>query len=1649
MGSTDWESTASALIATAIDHYGHGRFADGDSVFDQARSLTANQEDHFRLAELDLRRATALYEAGRYDGSEEFASAAEATYEQHSAHTEAAGCALLAGTAALARDHGANAQAHCLRAREIFHSLEMADRVADTDAVLGSAYLREHQFTAAEDTLQRAAQHYAAAGLDDKAQRLRRAASDARGQRLHTDAVGYLTASDLEQAMTAFEQARVSFADADNCRGVAQCHDNIGRIHLREGRIVKAEEHLRHAIEGYRSPAQGPVHSPLLVLALLLHRTDRSPEAVGLAVESRVTARQNGDLAAAGSASILAAAILSLSDLDAALVEYQIARTLLIEADLPDKVAQVDNNIGAIEHKRGMLRAAADAFRSAAQGYERLGQDQPMRSARSSHAATIVAIGDRERTAGNHDAALHCYAEACQLYDDLADHRWAAGCHARVGDIHLTRGDHDAAVEAYTTARSRYDNADAAAIEIAICEDNLARAHAAARRLEDAVAAWDRARSGYLEADRVDASTECQRRSAATVRAWAIQLRDAGQHPEAAPQFHDAAQRYRSIGLDSDAATCLQQQAYLTRALGDHDTATHAYTGAADLYEHNHHHREAGRCLLALGDMHISTSRFADAAAALQRAADLHRIAGETVGTEACELGCAAAHQAAGRQFLDADRPLDAVPDLTHAARLFRQHKQHQPAADCLTALADAHAGCGDPVAALSNRLEARTILRGLGALGKVTACEFNIGSDHRARGDITAAIESYSTARHLAMHLSHTVVIEQAGKQLTDLRQHPAAVDQARQDTELDKGHERYRLGIDHLQKDEWEPALGAFRDARAHYEGHDLLVAQCDRALGDTARETCDYAKALDYFERAAEGYRATGFFSLLALCTRSMAEVHNLLADVTTAIDSYDTAIAHYEHSGDLFGLAECLASAGDANRIAERYDIAAQYLDRAKEMFTARRRADRVAVSTLNRSMVHVAVGEIDQAEAGLNEALPFFERVDDRLGIAQCHNGFARVQLKRGLNAEAVACLERAIAQLRGTRHQFVLAQNLWLSAVTRMEQPDNHDAALHAVTEASAIYVELGLDRWRATSSRTHAGILLRAGRLDAAEAYYLDARTSFQRLGRDTDVADCEFDLADMYFGAGRFHETLTVLAHAIEIYDEHEQHQKAARSRRLAGQAHRTLGQFPAATAAFESARAQFQALDLPEDLAQCNYLLGSVYLWSDDRPEDGEAPLTAALEAASTLGMDGLRITCEQGLGALYRRMGRYTQARDLLTRALSAARSHDLAEMIANCLASMGLLEETLERYDQAEQYLLQAREVNIERNDALGTAQNQRNLGAVYQKTGRVSEAREAVAAAWQIYKQHEIGRSVADCEHTLGDLASRVEQLDEAEQWQTSARAEFARLGILTGVAECDVSLGNIHSARQHHTLAIDAHRSALDAFERLGDELGVAACAHNLGTLYSQLLKFAEATDYFRRARAVYLEHGLQNSIASVDLALASIEFRRCQLEGLVDYQRYIKLAAVLEDSLPALIFLDAQRFQFPKAATRHAWTRTVRSYLVDAFACAAQLGTATILADLVETVLNSGVHSVTAHPNTQSTDPHGLDDGNQIAASEDVDDIVKEGAGMFFTADHLPMSPPPMLLMPDGRLALERYYRQADLRYRPVARPSPVRTW
>ncbi|WP_280487735.1 tetratricopeptide repeat protein [Nocardia farcinica] len=444
------------------------------------------------------------------------------------------------------------------------------------------------------------------------------------------------------------------------------------------------------------------------------------------------------------------------------------------------------------------------------------------------------------------------------------------------------------------------------------------------------------------------------------------------------------------------------------------------------------------------------------------------------------------------------------------------------------------------------------------------------------------------------------------------------------------------------------------------------------------------------------------------------------------------------------------------------------------------------------------------------------------------------------------------------------------------------------------------------------------------------------------------------------------------------------------------------------------------------------------------------------------------------CDQCLGRAFQHLGRLDEAVAAYRRALPVytdpalgldAERISCALNLANAVATTGAYSEALAVLDDVEYHCPR-------RADVIKVAVNR---GVFYAESGRYAAAHEQLERARATAAAEGRDDLVAACDTDLGYVHTRVGRFDHAESAYGRARSFYEHRD-RPRFATCWMNLGTVYGSRGDHARAITAYVEALELFEVLDLPERVAACRMNLGVEHAALGELDSAKDYYRRAKE-YFDNtpgkarqaaGCTMNLARLDDRLghheqaqeayrsAGAEFRAL---GLYEWEARcaVNLASSLAAApsradgsavdllLPALLYLDSVKYQFPTAAARSAWRHTVTEATRLAFEWAIETGDAELVAELVETAINSGIHTHT----------HDSDGGHSTAAAVEDEKLLRLSKAEWTAVDNrhltsvrlvagavLPMAAPPQLRMPTGAVALARFHEAAQ-HYRA---PSPT---
>lgn len=365
-----------------------------------------------------------------------------------------------------------------------------------------------------------------------------------------------------------------------------------------------------------------------------------------------------------------------------------------------------------------------------------------------------------------------------------------------------------------------------------------------------------------------------------------------------------------------------------------------------------------------------------------------------------------------------------------------------------------------------------------------------------------------------------------------------------------------------------------------------------------------------------------------------------------------------------------------------------------------------------------------------------------------------------------------------------------------------------------------------------------------------------------------------------------------------------------------------------------------------------------------------------------------------------------------------------------------------------------------------------------DYGAMSTQIGEYDEADRALESAAQIYVDLGLTEDVAEVRLNLANNQRMSGRRHEAEQTFLELAGFFGEETLRGAMCLASLAATYVESGRPQP--AVSAFEQAIEVCDREGDEehatesrMGLALVLMATGDVRKGEALLAEAIRYFdatgqpdkvaiceyNRANAAVARHDFEVADEAFDAAraglasagmhhqLANLEWNRVKrltTEAAVDPLKSATLGAeAVDTAVAALIAADYQRFQFADARRRARWRDALEHRVTWTFIMTRQLGSVTLMADLIETVLSAGVYGlsgVEANGDPMSVEMDvGIDSEPATAAGADVPAQPEKvaythglGATLLASAE-LPMAPPPALVDGDGRLLLARQREMA----------------
>ncbi|MGA8774558.1 MAG: tetratricopeptide repeat protein [Terriglobales bacterium] len=328
-----------------------------------------------------------------------------------------------------------------------------------------------------------------------------------------------------------------------------------------------------------------------------------------------------------------------------------------------------------------------------------------------------------------------------------------------------------------------------------------------------------------------------------------------------------------------------------------------------------------------------------------------------------------------------------------------------------------------------------------------------------------------------------------------------------------------------------------------------------------------------------------------------------------------------------------------------------DSTAQTCDNARKSYTAVGDRDNAARATNDFATFYYQQGDLDRAEAMLEDAIKVFRQVGDLEGITAVSGNLGGMFLARGNLTDAARALSDAIPGYKEMGDKDGVA--LTLADLAQVErQRGELKKALAGYQEARTIALEIDDKRAVAYALAGAGNVLVDQGDLQAARKSYRESLALRKEMGDKQAVAETELALARLSIEEGHADDAETVIRKCEEQF-----HQDGQADDELAAAValiDALLGQGKSAEAAKEKQANQALAAKSTNQLNRLQFDLASVRVeMAIGHPTASRAQLERTLEDARAHHFLGVELETQLALARLKKKLGQRVEAQaDLL-------------------------------------------------------------------------------------------------------------------------------------------------------------------------------------------------------------------------------------------------------------------------------------------------------------------------------------------------------------------------------------------------------------
>jgi CHAT domain-containing protein len=399
----------------------------------------------------------------------------------------------------------------------------------------------------------------------------------------------------------------------------------------------------------------------------------------------------------------------------------------------------------------------------------------------------------------------------------------------------------------------------------------------------------------------------------------------------------------------------------------------------------------------------------------------------------------------------------------------------------------------------------------------------------------------------------------------------------------------------VDHLVRVDLKSAarLVDLIEQLAALLGDPVSKAFADANNARVLHHTGRHAEADDIYQGAAERMRAAGLKTEAAVIQNQRVDVLMKMGRYTDALRAARAVRRVLAEAGPVH-LAQLETHIGNVYYFQDRYKIALEHYDRARDLLSVAGDDTMRALVDFSRSNVFIEMDRPDEALALLESAAASYDRAGQELFAAHTRYNIAYLEFLRGNYNTALASYYQARDKLTELGSpQLVAWCNLETSEI--LLALNAFDDASESAEAARSRFSELGMPYESAKAALIYGLALAGRRQFDEAQGHLEQARSVFHASGNKNFIAQTDIYLAELALRRGSPEEALAKAALSMRVFDRQKLPARSGYCRLLVARAAYETGDRARASRMARSALKAVEGLFVPSITYQCHHLMG----------------------------------------------------------------------------------------------------------------------------------------------------------------------------------------------------------------------------------------------------------------------------------------------------------------------------------------------------------------------------------------------------------------------------------------------------------------------